>query len=74
MGIVNFSFQPLSNLSNRTGPIYDEIRTEIEVDTKAGKYGVGLVEQYKLQLERLEEKSPCCELIGIPTFLSGPSA
>lgn len=73
LGIINFTFQPLDNISPNALAIHEATRVEIEQGIKAGKYSEGLTEQYRIQLERFERKSPGCEIIGFPGLLSYPS-
>lgn len=73
MGIVNFTFQPLTTVSRRAEDIYKATRAEIEQNIKTGKYSTGLAEQYTIQLERLDRDAPACELIGWPGVLTYPS-
>jgi len=71
MGLTGFAFVPLDMLSSRAGEIHDNIKKEVEKG--ASTYPPGLMEQYKLQLERLAQGAPACEIISFPGFLSFPS-
>lgn len=75
MGIENFTFQSLNSYSQNAASIHADIKTDILKNIQEGKYSQGLVDQYKLQLARLEpgQLLPVCELIGFPGLLSFPS-
>lgn len=72
MGIVGFSFSPLQRLSDRADAIHQAAKEKILKN--ADQYPLGLLDQYKIQLERLERGAPGCELISFPGLLSFPSA
>ncbi|KAF9821193.1 hypothetical protein IEO21_00801 [Rhodonia placenta] len=69
-GIVGFAFVPLSMLSDKSGDIYKA--AEEKIVRNADKYPPGLLEQYKIQLERLRTDAPGCEIISFPGHLSAP--
>jgi hypothetical protein len=69
--MFQFAFVPLQALSTRGDEIHDAIRNKIEQN--ASTYPPGLLEQYKIQLDRLSSGSPGCELISFPGFLSFPN-
>ncbi|CDO76653.1 GMC oxidoreductase [Trametes cinnabarina] len=69
-GIIGFSFATLSQIS----PKADEIvkATEEKIWKNAKNYPPGLLEQYKLLLDRLRN-SAGCEFISFPGMLSRPN-
>ncbi|EPQ53452.1 alcohol oxidase [Gloeophyllum trabeum ATCC 11539] len=71
MGLCGFAFVPLQMLSKRADDIHKAARDKIEKN--AAKYPSGLLEQYRIQLERLERGAPGCEYITFPGFLSQPN-
>ncbi|TFK47587.1 alcohol oxidase [Heliocybe sulcata] len=71
LGMVGFSFVPLTMLSKRADAIYKAAKEKIEKN--ASKYPPGLLEQYRIQLERLDRGAPGCEFISFPGFLSRPN-
>lgn len=73
MGITAFSFNPLEALTDKHQEIKDGIKAEIEQDIKAGALSPGLIEQYKIQVARLDTGSPGYETIFVPGFQSFPS-
>jgi hypothetical protein len=70
-GIVGFSFTGLRKLSTRAEDIYKNARAKVMQDKN--NYPPGLLEQYEIQLERLKNEAPGCEIISIPGLMSGPS-
>jgi hypothetical protein len=62
---------PLEALSPRGKEIHDAVREKIMKN--ADSYPPGLLEQYKIQLRRIEEQAPASELISIPGFMSYPN-
>ncbi|KAJ8689747.1 hypothetical protein PTI98_012617 [Pleurotus ostreatus] len=73
MGITAFSFNPLEALTDKHQEIKDSVKAEIERDIKAGSLSPGLIEQYKIQLARLDTGSPGYETIFVPGFQSFPN-
>ena len=70
MGVSSFTFVPLEVIApNKADEIYQKAKTKIEKLTTETS-PPGLLEQYKIQLERLEpgknQSGPGCELIGVP--------
>lgn len=57
-------------LSDKSGDIYKA--AEEKIVRNADKYPPGLLEQYKIQLERLRTDAPGCEIISFPGHLSAP--
>ncbi|KAJ3550489.1 hypothetical protein NM688_g5068 [Phlebia brevispora] len=87
-GIVNFLFAPLSTISPRAQEIYErakgivvDLEGKVEQltspeDSAEKSLATGLLEQYKILLERLRPgsgKGPGCEVVVIPCFLGGPN-
>jgi hypothetical protein len=62
---------PLDALSPRAKEIHGDMADKIEKN--ADSYPPGLLEQYKIQLRRIEQQSPGCEMISFPGFLSFPN-
>jgi len=76
MGIENFTFQPLGTFSENANSIHAAIKADVLKNIQEGNYQPGLVDQYMLQLARLEPDNslPVCEIIGFPGLLSFPSS
>ncbi|KAF9447615.1 GMC oxidoreductase [Macrolepiota fuliginosa MF-IS2] len=70
-GVENLLFAPLSSLSDKTQGIISDTRKRIEAEIASGKYSPELAEQYIIQLNKLENKVPSCEIIGFPVFFGG---
>ncbi|KAK0219879.1 hypothetical protein IW262DRAFT_1460990 [Armillaria fumosa] len=70
MGIVNLTFAPLHSVSPRAAELIDNEKYIIEENIKARNYSPGLVDQYRLMLERLDRKEPGWEFLGMPVHLS----
>ncbi|KAF9448638.1 GMC oxidoreductase [Macrolepiota fuliginosa MF-IS2] len=70
-GIKISLFAPLSSLSDEADKIISSARTQIEAEIALAKYSRELAEQYMIQLEKLENKVPTCEIIGFPVFFGG---
>ncbi|KAJ3556842.1 hypothetical protein NM688_g1799 [Phlebia brevispora] len=73
-GIIGFAFTTLDQYSPEAGNIYQSMKDKIaQMDPKTSP--AGLLEQYRIQLERFEPGagSPGCEFISLPVFLSGPN-
>lgn len=75
MGIETLTFQPLNTFSENATSLHADIKADILENIQEGNYHQGLVDQYKLQLARLEPDQllPVCELISFPGFLSFPN-
>jgi hypothetical protein len=72
-GVENLLFAPLDSLSDKAQEIIPNARKRIEAEIASGKYSPQLTEQYLIQLEKLENKVPLCELIGFPVLFGGAS-
>ena len=75
MGVSSFTFVPLGVIApNKADVIYQKAKTQVEKLT-AKTAPAGLLEQYQIQLERLEpgknQSGPGCELIGV-SGIPGP--
>lgn len=70
-GIMGFSFQPLQAYSKRADEIHKAAIEKIEANKD--KYPPGLYDQYKIQIQRLKDGAPGCELVNVPGFLSFPN-
>ncbi|KAK0189137.1 hypothetical protein F5146DRAFT_1225783 [Armillaria mellea] len=73
MGIVNFAFLPLSEVSPRSDAIYSRTINSIEEKIAQGKYPVGATETLKMQIQKVGRNVLDCEITTIPGFLSGPN-
>ncbi|PSR77274.1 hypothetical protein PHLCEN_2v7967 [Hermanssonia centrifuga] len=73
-GIVGFAFTTLDKVTSQAGTIYQYIKEMIS-DMDPETSPPGLMEQYKIMLERFEpgKGSPGCEFISFPGLLSHPS-
>ncbi|EKM52185.1 uncharacterized protein PHACADRAFT_128404 [Phanerochaete carnosa HHB-10118-sp] len=74
MGNANLCFLPVSTVSPRAAEIYAKAKaavTQLDVESAPA----GLLEQYKIQLERIRpgssSVSPVCEFIGMPGMFYG---
>lgn len=70
-GIMGFVFAPLQLYSKRADEIHKAAIEKIEANKD--KYPPGLYEQYQIQIERLKEGAPGCEVVNVPGFLSFPN-
>ncbi|EIN09265.1 GMC oxidoreductase [Punctularia strigosozonata HHB-11173 SS5] len=70
-GIVGFAFTGVDKVSKRSKAIHEAAKAKIE--QSKNNMPPGLYEQYQIQLQRLENGSPGCEIISIPGFMSGPN-
>ncbi|CCM01756.1 uncharacterized protein FIBRA_03822 [Fibroporia radiculosa] len=69
-GVVGFGFAPLQMFSDKAEDIHTKIEEKIAMSKN--KFPPGLMEQYKVQLDRLHRGAPGCEFITIPGHLSSP--
>ncbi|KZV71755.1 GMC oxidoreductase [Peniophora sp. CONT] len=70
-GIMGFSFGPLQLHSKRADEIHQAQIKKIEANKD--KYPPGLYEQYQIQVQRLKDGAPGCEIVNVPGFLSFPN-
>lgn len=70
-GVVGFAFTPLEMISERAEDIY--LNLKAKVAKSADSYPPGLLDFYKIQLERRERRAPGCEVISFPGFFSAPN-
>lgn len=61
----------MSQLTPLADSIYEKAKAKVEANKD--KFPPGLLEQYNIQLDRIKRGAPGCEIICIPTFLSGPN-
>lgn len=73
MGVTHFAFQPLDAYTPLAETIYQRIEEKISKNEKKGVYSPGLMDQYRIQLERLRTGSPGYEIVVVPVFMSLPS-
>ena len=71
-GIVNYNFLPLKFISERTDSIIATVKEHI--NRNADNYPPGLLDQYIIQLRRLEKGTPGCEIIGSPAYRPSASS
>lgn len=69
-GIVGFAFAKLSEISPRADEIFEA--AEHKMMKNGNTYPPGLLEQYKISLERLKD-GVGCEFISFPGMCSQPS-
>ncbi|KAI0650509.1 GMC oxidoreductase [Trametes meyenii] len=69
-GIIGFTFAKLHEISPRANDIIKA--TEEKILKNANNYPPGLLEQYKISLERLKN-APGCEFISFPGMCSKPN-
>ncbi|KAI0921212.1 hypothetical protein AcW2_006258 [Taiwanofungus camphoratus] len=72
IGIIGFAFVPLQMLSSKADSIFQAAKERITKNTAA--YPPGLLDQYKIQIDRWQKGVPGCEIISFPGFLSAPNA
>lgn len=70
-GIVGFAFAKLSEITPRADEIFQA--AEHKMMKNGNSYPPGLLEQYKISLERLKD-GVGCEFISFPGMCSQPSA
>ncbi|KAF8817256.1 alcohol oxidase [Phlegmacium glaucopus] len=73
LGVTHFAFQPLDAFTSRAKAIYQRTEEKISKNEKAGVYPPGLIDQYRIQLERLHTGAPGYELVCVPAFMSAPN-
>lgn len=68
MGVNAIAFLPIESVSPRAEELYAKARATVEQLAQSGDVPPGLLEQYKIQLERLEpdknQTGPGCEILG----------
>ncbi|VDC04865.1 unnamed protein product [Peniophora sp. CBMAI 1063] len=67
-GLMGLAFGPLKMFSDRADEIQRKAIEKIEANKDT--YPPGLYEQYHLQIERLKEGAPGCEILTVPAFVS----
>ncbi|KAH9948777.1 alcohol oxidase [Amylocystis lapponica] len=70
-GLVGFAFASLDQISPRADEIVRNAKEHIAKN--ADSFPPGLLEQYKIQIERLGTGSPACEFINFPGLLMSPT-
>ena len=67
-GVVNFLFTPFDTVSSEAEAIYERAKTFVE-KLELDAIAPGLLEQYKIQLERLRpgnnQTGPSCEVMSV---------
>ncbi|OCH94550.1 alcohol oxidase [Obba rivulosa] len=71
LGMTGIAFIPLRKVTARADEIIAQAKEKIL--RNADKYPPGLLEQYKIQLERLDNDAPLCEIISLPGALPSPN-
>ena len=59
---------PLSDVTPRSEALYEQAKKQIEEDARDSKYPPGLLEQYNIQLGRIQNGGLEYEFIVTPTF------
>ncbi|VDB94037.1 unnamed protein product [Peniophora sp. CBMAI 1063] len=67
-GLMGLAFGPLQMYSKRADEIQQAAIEKIEANKD--KYPPGLYEQYRLQIQRLKEGAPGCEILNVPGYVS----
>ncbi|TFY79937.1 hypothetical protein EWM64_g4073 [Hericium alpestre] len=70
-GLSGIAYGSLYDYSDRAEEIYKAAKETLLKN--ADGYPPGLLEQYKIQIERMERKAPGLEMVVIPGFLSAPN-
>ena len=65
-GIMGSAFGPLQKYSKRADDIHQAVIEKIEANKD--NFPPGLYEQYRIQIERLMERAPGCEILSFPAF------
>lgn len=73
MGITNFAFFPLSDVSRRAKEIRDAGIAASRKKIKSGEYPIGVATSLEIQASKLSRPALDCEITTIPGFFSGPS-
>ncbi|EMD40393.1 hypothetical protein CERSUDRAFT_91113 [Gelatoporia subvermispora B] len=68
-GIVNHALFPLRSISTRAETIIQSVKDKLKEN--GASYPAGLLDQYKIQLERLENGAPDLEIIACPGASAG---
>ncbi|EGO01347.1 hypothetical protein SERLA73DRAFT_159774 [Serpula lacrymans var. lacrymans S7.3] len=71
MGVTGMAYTPLKAITEHCQTIYEAAKAKVIENISS--YPPGLYEQYEMQLERLINGTPICELIIFPGFLSFPN-
>ncbi|KAF9259119.1 alcohol oxidase [Marasmius fiardii PR-910] len=69
-GLTNIAWLPLSEVTPRSDRLFEEEKKQIEEDIRNNKYPPGLIEQYRIQLERVQNGIPSSEFASLAGFLS----
>ncbi|CCM05247.1 uncharacterized protein FIBRA_07457 [Fibroporia radiculosa] len=69
--ILNMAFVSLATVTDKSDILYEATKTKIAEN--AHTYPPGLMDQYEIQLERMQQRAPGCEIICIPGFMSVPN-
>ncbi|KAK0488727.1 GMC oxidoreductase-domain-containing protein [Armillaria novae-zelandiae] len=73
MGIVNFAFLSLSDLTSRSGSIYAETVESVKEKISQGRYSPGASETLRMQIQKVERNCLDCEITTLPAFFSVPN-
>jgi hypothetical protein len=75
MGLELFTFQSLNAFSDNADSIHADAKADILKIVNGTACHPGLVDQYNLQLARIDPESllPVCEIVGIPGHMTMPS-
>ncbi|KAH9840900.1 GMC oxidoreductase [Rhodofomes roseus] len=69
--VIGFAFNPLKRISSLSDVIYEKAKAKIMAN--AHRFPPGLMEQYTIQLERIKNGAPECEVICFPGHFSSPA-
>ncbi|KAJ7489781.1 GMC oxidoreductase [Mycena galericulata] len=73
MGLSNFAFFPLSDVSSRAKEIREAGIATSQRKIESGEYPIGAVTSLQMQANKLLRPALDCEITTMPAFLSGPN-
>ncbi|KAJ6589525.1 hypothetical protein B0H19DRAFT_1104053 [Mycena capillaripes] len=73
MGLSNFAFFPLSDVSSRAKEIREAGIATSQRKIESGEYPVGAITSLQMQANKLSRPALDCEITTMPAFLSGPN-
>ncbi|KAJ7442761.1 GMC oxidoreductase [Mycena galericulata] len=73
MGLSNFAFFPLSDVSNRAKEIREAGIASSQRKIESGEYPIGAVTSLQMQANKLSRPALDCEITTMPAFFSGPN-
>ncbi|KAK1228942.1 hypothetical protein PQX77_008007 [Marasmius sp. AFHP31] len=69
-GITNIAWVPFSDITSKADALYEQQGRRIREDAKNGVYPPGLMDQYKIQLQRFQDRAYLSEFGNIPGFFA----